>query len=119
MGLKLNISEYEASKILWEWLTWKQLDKFCFHVSNEGRRSLHTGARLKAIGLRAGVSDYFIGLPRGRFHGCFLELKVGKNKLTKAQYELFEHMATQDYYCAWATGFDEAKQTIETYLAMK
>jgi hypothetical protein len=44
-----------------------------FHVPNEGKRSVRTGAFLKRMGMLPGVADLVVIVPPGRCH--FLELK--------------------------------------------
>jgi hypothetical protein len=58
-------------------------DLYWFAVPNAGRRSLRTGALMKAEGLRAGVADLCIMLPEGRT--CWLELKKPGNYQTLEQ----------------------------------
>lgn len=111
-------TEFQESLTLWDWIKLNKLAKYCFHIPNEAKRSAYTGNRLKKIGLRPGVSDYFIGIPKGEWAGMFLEMKAGKNKPTKLQEQFMEDMAEQGYYCVWVTGFDNAKQCIERYLSL-
>lgn len=57
-----------------------------FHVPNGGQRSVSEGNRLKAMGVVAGVPD-FIFITKGA--GIIgIELKVGKNPLSKEQVAL-------------------------------
>ncbi|WP_240655162.1 VRR-NUC domain-containing protein [Rhodovarius crocodyli] len=48
---------------------------FLYAVPNGGRRDGLTGAILKAEGVRAGVADLVLMLPRGR--SVYIEMKVG------------------------------------------
>jgi hypothetical protein len=54
-------------------------------IPNGGHRHKATAARLKAAGVKAGVPDICLPVARGDWHGLYIELKVGKNKLTEAQ----------------------------------
>jgi len=56
-----------------------------YSVPNGGKRSKIEAARLKKMGLRAGVPDLAFVLPGGR--AGFIELKAGKGRLSKAQDE--------------------------------
>lgn len=49
--------------------------RWIFSVPNGGHRHKSTAARLKAQGVRAGVSDVLYLVPRGGFHGLALEFK--------------------------------------------
>lgn len=116
--LTLKTTEYAECVTLWDWMIIKGLATYSFHIPNESKRSKYAGGRLKRIGMRAGVSDYFIAIPRGSYHGLWLEIKVGKNKLTQQQEFFFFDMQMQHYCCRVAYGFDEAKAYIESYLAL-
>lgn len=54
-----------------------------FAVPNGESRSARTGAKLKAMGVRPGVADMVIVLPRGV--ACFLELKAAGGRLSDRQ----------------------------------
>lgn len=54
-----------------------------FAVPNGESRSARTGAKLKAMGVRAGVADMVIVLPGGE--ACFLELKAAAGRLSDRQ----------------------------------
>ena len=102
---------------LFDWIrTQKHLSPFAFHIANERKTSPMQGALLKRMGVRAGVSDCFIGIARTKYHGMFLELKDGKNKATVTQLEFQNDMRNQNYYCVVCRGFEEAKAAIEHYL---
>lgn len=54
-----------------------------FHVPNGESRSAATGAKLKAMGVRAGVADFSITLPGGR--AAYLELKRPGGRASQSQ----------------------------------
>lgn len=53
-----------------------------FHVPNAGLRKPRTGAKLKRLGMLAGVSDLIILCPR---RACFLELKAKNGHVSEEQ----------------------------------
>ena len=102
---------------LFDWLKSKRrIAPFCFAIMNERRVTPMHGRILRRMGLRSGVSDVFIGVPRGEWHGMFLELKAGINVPTLNQEDFMKDMGSQGYYCVWANGFERAKLCIEEYL---
>ena len=72
------------------------------HVPNEGKRT--NGAVLKAAGLKTGVPDLSLPVPRGGFHGLYIEMKFGSGKTTKAQEEFMALLRKQGYKTAVAYG---------------
>lgn len=72
---------YEVTKLLYQlegigWLTF-------FHITNEGKKKIQYAAKLKRMGLRAGVPDYWIGLNGGK--SIFIELKTLKGAVSPSQ----------------------------------
>ena len=57
-----------------------------FAVPNGGYRSKATAGRMKSEGLKAGVWDIFIPIQMGQHCGMWIEMKVGKNRLTLGQF---------------------------------
>ena len=86
------------------------------HIPNEGKRSARVGAEMKAMGLRPGFPDLFIPLPKKEFHGLFIEMKYGRNKLTDSQKEWLALLVKNGYAGAVCYGADEAIKNIESYL---
>lgn len=90
--------------------------KLLYHVPNEGKRTASAGGRLKAAGMRAGVPDLCLPVPRGGYHGLYIEMKYGKNKPTQAQNEWLDALREQGYFTAVCYGFYETVNTIRQYL---
>ena len=90
--------------------------KLLYHVPNEGKRTASAGGRLKAAGMRAGVPDLCLPVPRGGYHGLYIEMKYGKNKPTQAQNEWLNALREQGYFTAVCYGFYETVNTIRQYL---
>lgn len=77
------MTEAELCKQITAWMSAQQPDCLFFHVPNGEHRNAITGAKLKAMGVKAGVPDYVLVMPDGR---CgFVECKVGKGKLNDNQ----------------------------------
>lgn len=76
-------------------------------------------AKLKKQGFQDGVSDIQIAIPRGEYHGLWLELK-DEGKTAKAlstdQVAHLAFMELQGYATAWAAGVDKAINIIELYM---
>ena len=92
-------------------------ESLLFAIPNGGRRDKTTGARLKAEGVRAGVPDMFLALPRQDAPGLFLELKKQKGgRVSENQKTMHEALSHAGYPVCICRGWDEAKRAIEDYI---
>ena len=112
--------ERDEQKALFEWARW-QIGKYpeleyMFHIPNEGKRSARAGADLKRQGLKSGVPDIFLPVPRGEYHGLFIELKYGKNKATKVQALWLDRLKSLGYQAVVSNGWENAARIIISYL---
>jgi hypothetical protein len=86
-------------------------------VPNGGKRSSpREGARLKAEGVKPGVSDLLLPLRRGGFCGLWLEMKAPGAKPTKLQAEWLARMARAGYRAEWRDSWTAAAMLITDYL---
>lgn len=121
-GKPIGPSEHQeqAAVISWWWLARNKynLPHFAlFAVPNGGARDFITGARLKAEGVRRGALDLILAKPTQKYHGLFIEMKVGSNKPTDEQAAFVAYLQ-QVGYCAtvhWSSA--SAIAEIEAYLA--
>lgn len=88
-----------------------------YHIPNEGKRSRSTGARMKAEGLKPGVPDICLPVPRSGYHGLYIELKrLRGNCTTKNQDEWIAKLENQGYRAEVCRGWEEASRIILEYL---
>lgn len=71
------------------------------------------------MGVKPGVPDLFLPVPRGKFHGLFIELKSSTGRLTDNQRQWLQDLAASGYAACVCFGFDEAKNDILKYLNEK
>jgi len=88
-----------------------------FAVPNGGSRNTIEAANLKRQGVLAGVSDLILMKPSGRYHGLCIEMKHGKNKLTRAQADWINAVNEQGYYATVCFSFEDFEDTINNYLS--
>lgn len=87
-----------------------------FSVPNGGRRDQVTGAKLKAEGALAGVSD-LIFLKSNRFYGALLiEMKTPKGRQQETQKEWERKITADGYKYVVCRSVSEFMQEIEEYL---
>ena len=89
------------------------------HVPNEGKRSPVAGRIMKRMGLRKGFPDLFVPLPRGGFHGLFVEMKAKGGKTTKEQEEWLSLLNQQGYAVCVAVGANEGIEKIKRYVRLQ
>lgn len=88
-----------------------------FHIPNEGKRSSRTGRRMREEGLRRGVPDIFIPVPKGEYHGIFIELKrLRGSKTSDEQKGWIAALRRQGYQAHVCKGWHESEYRIEEYL---
>jgi len=88
-----------------------------YSIPNGGARDVVTGKRMKDEGVKKGVPDLCLPVPRGGFHGLYIELKrIGTGRVSKEQNWWLERLAEQGYRATVCFGFDDARRTIEKYL---
>jgi len=113
-------TEHSQQAALFAWIA-QQTDypelKLAFSIPNGGHRDKVTAARLKAEGCKAGVWDIFLPVPRGRWHGLFVEMKVGNNKLTRYQ-EDFANKLDVWYEFVVCYSWDEARTALISYVRL-
>lgn len=90
-----------------------------YHIPNGGKRDAKEAAHLKRQGVRAGIPDLCLPVPRGGFHGLYIELKAGENKPTEKQKGWLDALTKQGYATAVCYGWQAAKEVIEKYLGMR
>lgn len=99
-----------------------RLNDYLFAIPNGGKRDAAEAARLKAQGVKAGVSDLFLPVMRGGFGGLWIELKApaehGKpaGRPTQAQLDWLARMSDCGYATALCYGWRAAADTITDYL---
>ncbi len=89
-------------------------------IPNGGQRNVVVAKKLKAEGVKAGVSDLSLPVARHGFHGFYAELKKPKGgKPTKQQSEFIAFLHSQGYHAAVYYGWESIKDAIEWYLSGK
>ncbi len=97
------------------------MDKFpklslIFHIPNVGKRNACEAARFKRMGVKAGVPDLFLPVPRGGCHDLFIELKAPRGKVSDHQRGWLESLKASGYAVSVCYGCDEARRDILRYL---
>lgn len=91
-----------------------------FHIPNGGKRGKVEAIRFKAEGVKAGVPDICLPVPRGEWHGLYIELKRREGgRVSQDQVDWMEALMRQGYYTAICRGSEDAQRVILAYLGAK
>lgn len=111
--------EEQAALMSWAQMQswrWPELS-LLFHIPNGGARSKSEAARFKAEGVKAGVPDLFLPVPRGEWHGLFIELKrQAGGRLSDEQKEWIPALQAQGYRVEVCKGWEAAAELLKNYL---
>lgn len=119
---KQRVTEAEEQKALIQWAKFQEKKypelKLLYHCPNGGTRNKLEAANLKRQGVKAGVPDLFLPVPRNNKHGLFLEMKVGRNKCTDNQKKWIRALMEQNYEVKVCYSCEEAINVIKRYLGI-
>lgn len=113
-------SEHDEQTLLFMWASYHPiLSKYLLAIPNGGQRDVRVARKLKAEGVKRGVSDIFLAYPVEPYHGCWIEMKrckPQKSYLTIDQKIWLNQMKNLGYQAQCAYGYEEAKGIILDYL---
>lgn len=121
--MKRNIVPTEASEqtALFRWAdvasrTHPEL-QMLFHCPNGGSRDPREAHNLRLQGVKPGVPDICLPVPRGSYHGMYIELKrVKGGRLSEDQRAWLDRLNVLGYYAVTCRGWLEAQTAILEYL---
>lgn len=118
------MTENQEQALIFEWAGLNERRhpelRLLFAVPNGGYRPPKTAAILKATGVKSGVPDICLPVPRGEYHGLYIELKRRKGGALSANQRIWLNALTeQGHMAVCCKGADEAIRTIERYLKCK
>ena len=114
-------TEHEEQKALFAWQQWVQHQypglELMHAIPNGGKRDLVIAARLKEEGVKAGVPDICLPVPKGGKAGMYIEMKRLKGaRATPEQLQWLSALSRQGYYCVLCHGWEQARDEILRYM---
>lgn len=86
------------------------------HCSLNGVKMTKAQAgRAIAQGMLSGVPDLFLPVPKNGYHGLFIEMKYGSNKVTENQEKFLQNAANVGFAVSVCYSAQEAIKRIEDY----
>lgn len=115
-------TESQEQQALFQWAAFAEHSLWgelwgLYHIPNGGSRNKAEAARLKAEGVKKGVPDICLPVPRGGYHGLYIELKRQKGgRLSEEQKEWLRFLSAQGYKAVACMGWEDAMGVIDEYL---
>jgi hypothetical protein len=115
-----DVSEHHHQVAVINWAKlmerkWPEL-RWLHAIPNGGQRNVIVAKKLKAEGVRKGVSDLFLPVARRGFHGLYIEMKRLKGSPTDEQSHFIAFALEQGYHAGVYHGWEAAIQGIEHYM---
>jgi hypothetical protein len=120
--LKENLTEYEHQVKIFAWADIKSIEMPELKLLNSSlsgvRLSIGQATKAKRAGMPKGYPDIFLPVPRGEYHGLFIELKRFKPRgyPSPDQDKWLRELAAQGYAASCCRGHDAAIMVIQDYL---
>jgi len=116
----VRTTEHHEQKALFRWAEVAQYQypelALLYAIPNGGHRHKAVAAKLKAEGVRKGVPDICLPVPRGRWHGLYIEMKTPAGTVRPEQKRWLSALRGQGYDAAVCRGWESARRFIEEYL---
>lgn len=109
-------SELQQACVRWFNYQYPALAPLLFAVPNGGKRNVREAARLKAEGVRAGVTDLILLVPRNGFASLCIELKTDRGRLTDNQKRWQQSASGENNKVVVCRGIDEFIKEVKDYL---
>ena len=88
------------------------------HIPNGGTRDAVEAKHLKQQGVKSGVPDLCLPVPRGQYHGLYIEMKTESGHTSDEQEWWGDRLQTQGYVWRCCHGWQAAVAVLEWYLQL-
>ena len=118
--LRTEASEQEAVITICKFMENRYPElKLLHHCPNGGKRDRVSAAVLKRQGVKAGVPDLHLPVPKGQYASLYIEMKYGDGRLQKEQKEFLKQAADYGNFVAVCYSQEIALKVIEDYVTLK
>lgn len=113
--------EYVEQELLFEWAEYAVTTHpelaLLYAIPNGGKRNLREAHNLRLQGVKAGVPDICLPIPRGAYGALYIEMKRRDGgRLSENQRVWRDALNRAGNRALVCKGFDEARKAIEEYL---
>jgi hypothetical protein len=120
---KAKMTEHDEQAALIQWadtlvVTGRVPELACLFAIPNGAQTKNylMGNKLVQEGLKKGIPDLFLAYPNSEIHGLFVEMKFGKNKLSREQFEWKDRLIDSGYQFITCWSWIDAARLILDYL---
>jgi hypothetical protein len=106
-------AEARIQAAIFEWANWCAPQCLVFHPANGGLRSKAEAARLRWMGVVAGIPDLVVLAPVGKVY--FLEVKTPDGRLSFEQSEIFGRFVALGVGAAVVRSVDDARRAFRAW----
>ena len=114
------MSEHDEQVALFRWAQWNAGQwpelRWMYAIPNGSARHIAVAAKLKAEGVKAGIPDICLPVPRGGFGALYIELKAKGGRVSQAQRAALDALWKVGNATTVAYGWEEASHCISSYL---
>ena len=96
---------------------WPEL-ALLFHIKNETSEGKERVATDRAMGVKKGVPDLCLPIPRGNYHALYIELKSETGRTSEAQEWWGKKLLENGNMWEVCHGWQSAVRTLEWYLSL-
>lgn len=124
MNMKYALKSEDTEQI--NVITWAQWNaqrhpelNLLHHIPNGGSRNKAEAVKLKQMGVRAGVPDLHLPVPRGIYCGLYIEMKHDRGRVEQSQKNFLQTAAGYGNFCAVCYGAEMAIHVLGEYINLK
>lgn len=114
--------EFQMQCAVIQWLAYEQKRHpelaYLYSVPSDIRTTPARAGRAKASGMKAGVPDLVLPVPRGGYFGFYIELKTEAGRVTPAQEDFLRFLRSVGYATGVYRSAPEARDKILAYLKL-
>lgn len=115
------MNEAQHQRMVMQWAEQSGIPelRLLFHVPNGGSRNPAEARHLKEQGVKKGVPDLCLPVPRGRYGCLFIEMKAEKGRLRPEQRDWIDNLNAVGCFAEVCHGWESAVRVLEWYLSLK
>ena len=114
--MKHEESDMQQACIKWFDYQYSNKAILLYAVPNGGSRNVREAVRLRKEGVRRGVADLFLSIPRKGLNGLYLEAKTAKGRQSEFQKNFEKMVIAEGYGYRIFRSLNEFINVVEDYL---